>query len=114
MSELPYCPCCGEDGLRIESRILENGQWHYVVKCDCCNVEFHHEEFYGYNSTTDFFEKYGRGECEFIHDKQCEHQNYWFCHCSSCGYEANTVLTEGNEGRDAWNFCPKCGSEVRR
>lgn len=52
--------------------------------------------------------------CMFVNDKKCEHQDYWFCHCSECGYKTNTVLTEGNDERPGWNFCPSCGRPVER
>lgn len=52
--------------------------------------------------------------CMFVKDSKNPYQDYWFCHCSECGYKANTVLTEGNELREAWNFCPSCGRTVLR
>ena len=52
--------------------------------------------------------------CTFVRDEKNPYQDYWFCHCSECGYKSNTVLTEGSGSRDAWNFCPKCGRAVRR
>lgn len=44
--------------------------------------------------------------CVFVKDKKNPYQDYWFCHCSECGYETNTVLA------DEWNYCPKCGRAV--
>ena len=52
--------------------------------------------------------------CVFVKDNKNPYQDYWFCHCSECGYKTNTILTEGNEERPGWNFCPSCGTEVRR
>ena len=48
-----------------------------------------------------------QGDCVFVKDKKNLYQDYWFCHCSECGYKTNTVLS------DEWNYCPKCGTQVR-
>lgn len=106
MRDLPKCPCCDEDGLRIDSYTLENGQWHYKVTCDCCGVEFHHEKFYGYNGVMHYFESAGRGACE---DEGGDDEFM----CSHCGYRHDYTPEELKDPK-AFSFCPTCGFEVLR
>lgn len=106
MIQLPNCPCCDMDDLWLRSMTLENGHWHYYVECGSCGMEFHHEDFYGYNQVMKFFEDSGRESCEnhapFVDDGE---QLEW--KCSICGKERVT-----KEGEPPYSFCPDCGAEV--
>ena len=105
-STLPSCPCCDEDALRLESCTLENGDFHYRVRCDCCDIEYRHEDFYGCKPVMAFFEKGGRGGCEDMGG------DGGFT-CSHCGYAHEYAPEELKDPR-AFSFCPACGFEVRR
>lgn len=103
MSQLPNCPCCGEDALDLRSYALENGHMHYRVECSYCGVEFHHEDFYGYNNVMKYFEEVSAGNtCRNLSERGA---NGWLC--SECGSKREKQADE-----DEYSVCPDCGAEV--
>ena len=104
MNDLPKCPCCDEDGLRLVTYDLENGQLHYKAVCDCCGVEFHHEKFYGFNSVMKYFnDACGDLTCENI--SLTGSADNWLC--SECGSKRKKQASE-----DGYSYCPDCGTKV--
>lgn len=106
MNDLPNCPVCGEDSLRLYNYDTESGL-HYSVGCDACGVAFHHEGFYGYNNVMAFFEdacapsiceNYGSLDGD-------EKRNRW--ECSACG-----VKRVKADDEPPYRHCPDCGAQV--
>jgi hypothetical protein len=106
-AELPSCPVCGFDDLRLLGKTLENGDYHIEVGCGSCGIRMQHESFWAYNAVVKFFEdEDALRTCENTAPlEDDDDRRRWSC--SNCK-SARTIA----EGEKPYSHCPDCGCEV--